>query len=106
MSELETGGSSVAFDEGNPNGELESFELKAGRVSGASSPSASIAEEGGGKGQESGDGVQGGGLGVATSASNQNGVVESAGGLVGEALPDRANGRRHHRRTYKRVYVY
>ena len=58
-----------------------------------------------GEGEEGGDGVEGGGLGVTAAAGDGDGVVESTRRLIRQALPRGANRRRHRRRAYMQKKV-
>lgn len=81
--------------QGDAEGELEGFELHACGVGIAASAAACLSEGGVGEGEEGGDHVERGGLGVAAAASHGHGLVEDGRRLLREALPGCGDGRRH-----------
>lgn len=68
--------------EGDADGELQGAELEPRRVGRAPRARAGVAEGRRRRGEEGGDGVEGGGLGVAAAAGDGDGVVEGTRGLV------------------------
>lgn len=93
--------------EGDADGELEGAELETGGVGATPAASAGVAKRCGGEREERGDGVEGGGLGVAAAAGNRDGIVERTRRLVRQTLPRGAYRRRHRRRAYmQKMFFY